>query len=109
MVRKCLMLLGERLQPKLLLTVFKKLEFQKKSNLKPSLSSLQEQLDKLAVYNPKFFPEGTTTNDIISVDDLLTSTEPLMTDDGISCDVLDEGGSETKDDTDDVSNKPTFP
>ena len=42
---------------------------------------LQEQLDMLAVYNPNFFPEGTTANDIVSVDDSLTSTEPLMTDD----------------------------
>ena len=25
---------------------------------------LQEQLNKLVVYNPKFFPEGTTANDI---------------------------------------------
>ena len=44
---------------------------------------LQEQLDKLVAYNPKFFPEGTTANDIVSVDDSLTSTEPLMTDDAI--------------------------
>ena len=33
---------------------------------------LQEQFDKFAVY--KFFPEGTTVNDIVSVDDSLTST-----------------------------------
>ena len=52
---------------------------------------LQEQLDKLAIYNPKFFPEGTTANDIVSVDDSVTGTEPLMTDD-----VLDDEGSETK-------------
>ena len=69
---------------------------------------LQEQLDKLAVYNPKFFPEGTTAN-IVSVDDSLTSTEPLMTDDAILCDVLDEEGSETEDDTDGVSNEPICP
>ena len=62
-------------------------------------------MDKLTVYNPKFFPEGTTANDIVSVDDSLTSTEPLMTDDGILCDVLDEEDSETEDDTDDVSNE----
>ena len=67
---------------------------------------LQEQLDKLAVYSPKFFPEGTTANDIVSVDGSLTSNEPLMTDDVILCDVLDEEGSETEDDTDDVSNEP---
>ena len=51
---------------------------------------LQEKLDKLAVYNPKFFPEGTTANDIVSVNDSLTSTEPIMTDNAILCDVLDE-------------------
>ena len=62
-------------------------------------------MDKLTVYNSKFFPEGTTANDIVSVDDSLTSTEPLMTDDGILCDVLDEEDSETEDDTDDVSNE----
>ena len=70
---------------------------------------LQEQLDKLAVYNPEFFPEGTTANDIASVDDSLTSTEPLMTDDAILWNVLDEGGSETEDDTDGVSNEPISP
>ena len=32
-----------------------------------------------------------------------------MTDDGTLCDVLGEEGSETKDDTDDVSNEPIFP
>ena len=70
---------------------------------------LQEQLDKLAVYNPEFFPEATTANDIVSVDDSLTSTEPLMTDDAILCDVLDEEGSETENDTDGVSKKPIYP
>ena len=70
---------------------------------------LQEQLNKLVVYNAKFFLEGTTANDIVSVDDSLTSTEPLMTDDAILCDVLDEEGSETEDDTDDVSNEPICP
>ena len=67
---------------------------------------LQEQLDKLAVYNSKFFPKGTTANDIVSVDDSLTNTEPLMIDGAILRDVLDEEGSETDDDTDDVSNEP---
>ena len=70
---------------------------------------LQEQLDKLAVYSPELFPEGTTANDIVSVDDSLTSTEPLITDDAILCGVLDEEGSETKDDTDSVSNEPICP
>ena len=70
--------------------------------------NLLEQLDKLAVYNSEFFPEETTANDIFSADDPLTSTEPLMTDDAILCDVLDEEGSET-DDTDGVSNEPICP
>ena len=52
---------------------------------------------------------GTTANDIVSVDDSLTCTEPLMTDDTILRDVLDEEGSETEDDTDDVSNEPLYP
>ena len=63
---------------------------------------LQEQLGKLAVYNLKFFPEGTTVKKIFSVDDSVTSTEALMTDHAILCDVLDEEDSETEDDTDDV-------
>ena len=70
---------------------------------------LQEQLDKFAVNNPKFFPEGTTANYIDCVDDSLISTEPLMTNDAILCNVLDEEGSEAENDTDDVSNKPIFP
>ena len=70
---------------------------------------LQQHLDKLAVYNPKFFSEGTTANDIVSLDDSLTSIEPLMTDDAILCDVLDEEGSETEEDTDDVSNETICP
>ena len=66
-------------------------------------------MDKLAAYNPEFCPEGTTANGIVSVDDSLNSTEPLMTDDAILCDVLDEEGSETEDDTDGVSNEPICP
>ena len=41
---------------------------------------LPKQLDKLAVYNPKFFAEGTTVNDIVSVDDSLTSTVDYLHD-----------------------------
>ena len=70
---------------------------------------LQEQFDKLAVNNPKFFPEGTTANDIVSVDNSLTSAEPLMTDDMILCDILDAEGPETEDDRDNVSNEPICP
>ena len=60
----------------------------------------------LAVYNRKFFSEGTTANDILSVDNSFTSTETLMTDDAILCDFLNEEGSETEDNIDDVSNEP---
>ena len=86
-------------------------EKQSKALLDPDdpFKDLQEQLDKLAVYNPEFFPEGTTANDIVSVDDSLTSTESLMTDNATFCDVLDEEGSETKDDTNGVSNEPIWP
>ena len=38
-----------------------------------TFKNLPEQSDKLAVYNPKFFAEGTTVNDIVSGDDSLTS------------------------------------
>ena len=114
MLCRCLTLSGERLQPKLFLTVLKT-GISKEKQSEPLLDiddpfkDIQEQLDKLPVYNPEFFPEGTTTNEIVSVDDSLTSTEPLMTDDAILCDVLDEEGSETKDDTDGVSNEPICP
>ena len=74
-----------------------------------SFKNPQKQLDKLAVYKPKFFPEGTTANDIVSVDHSLNNTESLMTDDTILCEVLDKEGSETEDDTDDVSNEPICP
>ena len=43
------------------------------------------------------------------MDDSHTSTEPVITDDAILCDVLDEEGSETKNDTNDVSNEPICP
>ena len=62
-------------------------------------------------YISQFFPEQTTANDIANdiVDDSLTSTDPLMTDDEILCDVLDEEGSGTEYDIDDVSNEPICP
>ena len=76
MLCKCLTLLGEMLQPKLLL------QSEALLNTDDRFKDLQEQLDKLAVYNPKLFPKATTANDIVSVDDSF-STEPLMTDDAI--------------------------
>ena len=100
---------------KTVVNCFEKARISKKRQSKALLDAddpfkdLQEQLDKLEVYNPKFFPEVTTDNDIVSVDDSLTSSEPIMTDDTILCDVLDEEGFETEDDTSDVSNEPICP
>ena len=66
-------------------------------------------MGKFAVYNSKFFQEGTTADNIFSVDDFLTSAESLMTDDPILCNALNEELSETRDDTDDVCNEPICP
>ena len=103
-----------RVRTKTVVNCFEKAEISKEKQYEVLLDAddpfkdLQEQLDKLAVYNPEFFPEVTTANDIFSVDDSLTSTELLMTDDAILCEVLDEEGSETEDDTDGVSNETIF-
>ena len=85
MLCKCLTLLEERLQPKLLLIVLKKLEFQKKKQSEALLDADD------------------------SFKDFQECTELLMTDDMTLCDVLDEEGSETEDDTDDNSNEPICP
>ena len=105
----------EKVTTKTVVSCFEKARISKEKQSEALLDAddpfkdLQEQLDKFAIYNPEFLPEGTTTNDVVSVDDSLTSTEPLMTDDVVLCDVLDEEGSETDDDTDDVSNEPICP
>ena len=115
MLCKCLALLGGKVTTKTVVNYFEKAEIskEKQSEALPDaddpFKDLQEQLEKLAVCNPEFFPEGTTTNDSISVDDSLSRTEPLMADDVILCDVLDEEGSETEDDTDGVSKEPICP
>ena len=111
MLCRCLTLLGGKVTTKTVGNYFEKAGISKGKQSEALLDAdnpfkdLQEQLDKLAVYNPEFFLEGTTANDIVSVDNSLTSTEPLMTDDTMLCDVLDEEGSETEDDTDGVSNE----
>ena len=71
MLCKCLTLLGERLQPKLLLKnwIFKRKAIWSLADADDLFKDLQEQLDKLAAYNPKCLPEGTNANDIVSVDD----------------------------------------
>ena len=72
-----------------------------------TFKNLPEQSDKLAVYNPKFFAEGTTALMISSLWMILSPA--LLTVYTILCDVLNEEGSEDEDDTDDVSNKPICP
>lgn len=58
--------------------------------------NLQEQLDKLAVHVPEFFPEGITAADIVSADDSVINTEPVMTDDEILLDILDQDDHATE-------------
>ena len=72
---------------------------------------LQDQLDKLAVHTSEFFPEGTTAKDIVSMDDFVNTTEPIMNDEIIS-DVLDEENLEAEEDEDgdvDILIEPTCP
>ena len=64
---------------------------------------LQEQLDKLAVHAPEFFPEGTTAADVVSADDSIINTEPVMTDDEILFDMLDQDDHATEEGDDDTS------
>ena len=99
MLCKCLTLLGERLQPKLLLKnwIFKRKAIWSLADDDDLFKDLQEQLDKRAAYNLKCLPEGTNANDIVSVDD--SHKHWAISDDTILCEVLDEEGSETEDDT----------
>ena len=62
---------------------------------------LQEQLDKLAVHAPEFFPEGTTAADVVSADDSVIN--PVMTDDKILFDMLDQDDHATEEGDDDTS------
>ena len=64
---------------------------------------LQEQLDKLAVHAPEFFPEGTTAADVVSADDSVINTEPVMTDDEILFDMLDQDDHATEEGENDTS------
>ena len=62
---------------------------------------LQEQLDKLAVHAPEFFLEGNTAADVVSADDSVINTEPVMTDDEILFDMLDQDDHATTEEGDD--------
>ena len=71
---------------------------------------LQGQLDKLPVHAPEFFPEGTTAADVVSADDSVINTEPMMTDDEILFDMLDQDDHATEEGYDDTSYiKPSCP
>ena len=106
---ECLTLHGEKLQKKRLLTALKKLVFQKKSKVESlseaddPLKDLQEQLDKLAVHAPEFFLEGTTAAVVVSADDSVINMEPVMTDDEILFDMLDQDDHATEEGDDDTS------
>ena len=67
------------------------------------IKDLQEQLDKLAVHAPEFFLEGTTAADVVSADDSVINTKPVMTDDEILFDMLDQDDRATKEGEDDTS------
>ena len=71
----------------------------------------QDQLDKLNELAPEFFPEGATDNEIVSVDDSVIGTEPIMTDDEILSDALNEENDVTEEDAADcdASNEPACP
>ena len=71
---------------------------------------LQEQLDKLAVHAPEFFTEGTTAADVVSADDSVINTEPVMTDEEILFDMLDQDDLAMEERDDDTSYiQPSFP
>ena len=100
----------EKLQKKRLLTASQKLVFQKKSksnlcqrSFDDPFKDLQEQLDRLAVHAPEFFPEGTTAADVVSANDSVINTEPVMTDDEILFDMLDQDDHATEEGDDDPS------
>ena len=57
--------------------ISKEKQYEALLNADDPFKDLQEQLDKLAVYNLEFFLQGATANDIVSVDDSLISTDSL--------------------------------
>ena len=68
-----------------------------------SFKDLKEQLYKFAVHAPEFFPEGTAAADVVSADDSVINTEPVMTDDEIIFDMLDQDDHATEEGDDDTS------
>ena len=99
---------GEKLQ-KTVINCFAKAGISKEKQVE-SLSEaddpfkdLQEQLDKLALHAPEFFSEGTTAADVVSADDSVKNTEPVMTDDEILFDILGQDDHATEEGDDDTS------
>ena len=73
---------------------------------------LKNLLEKLAVHNSEFFPEGTTANDVVSMDDFVNTTEPIMSNEEIISGVLGEESFEAKEDEDsgvDFLIEPNYP
>ena len=82
--------------------ISKKKQVESFSEADDPFKDLQEQLDKLAVHAPEFFPEGTTAADVESADGVI-NTEPVMTDDEILFDMLDQDDHATEEGDDDTS------
>ena len=61
---------------------------------------LWDQLEKLAVHTSEFFPEGTTAKDVVSMDDFVNTTKPIMNDEEILSDILVGENFEVKEDED---------
>ena len=79
---------------------------------KPFLEDLQDQLDKLAIHTSEFFLERTTAKDVASIDDFVYTTEPILNDEEITPNVLDEEtleAEEEKDGDKDILVEPTCP
>ena len=59
--------------------ISKEKEVKSLSEADDPFKDLQEQLVKLAVHAPEFFPEGTTAADVVFAADSVINTEPVMT------------------------------
>ena len=76
------------------------------------LKDLNDQLEKLVVHTSEFFPEGTTAKDVVSMDDFVNITEPIINGEEIISDLLKEEKFEAEEDEDsdvDFLIEPTCP
>ena len=89
---------------KLLAIVSLKLEFQGTSRYFPrcwqSLQGSPGQLDKLERHTSEFFLDWTTGKDLVSMGDFVNTIEPMMNDEEIISDVLDDENLESEEDGD---------